>query len=68
MGTSTSYCFWSYCALLLLFMVSPEKVLFQPEQMKVPSRDMAAAGMEGVTEKVQKGTDNGHQAMTPILP
>lgn len=51
MGTSIFYYSWSYCAVLLLLMVSPEKELFQPEQMKVPSRYMAAAGMEGGTER-----------------
>lgn len=51
MGTSTFYYSWSYCAVLPLFMVSPEKELFQPEQMKVPSRYVAAARMEEGTER-----------------
>lgn len=54
MGTSTFYYLQTYCAVLLLFVVSPEKVFFHLEAMKGPSRDMAATGMEGGTERKRR--------------
>lgn len=69
MGTSTFYYLQSYCAVLLLFVVSPEKVFFPSRSNERPIQGYGSdRDGRGNRKKAQKGTDSGHQTMTPFPP